>query len=58
MTMVMTGEGKDGQGRAFVDRNVFYDITAESWKWRKDRSFDGGETWIEGVGHIHATRAP
>ena len=58
-TMVMTGgEGKDPAGRAFVDRNVFYDIEADSWKWRKDRSFDGGATWIEGVGHIHATRHP
>ena len=57
-TMVMTGgEGKDGGDRPFVDRNTFYDIQADSWKWRKDRSFDGGETWIEGVGHIHATRA-
>jgi hypothetical protein len=27
------------------------------WSWRKDRSYDGGETWIEGVGYIEATRA-
>ncbi|ANM28465.1 hypothetical protein ABI59_00715 [Acidobacteria bacterium Mor1] len=56
-TMVMTGgEGKDPRG-AFVDRNTFYDIGEDGWKWRKDRSYDGGKTWIEGVGHITATRA-
>lgn len=55
-TMVMTGgEGTDGQG-TYVDRNTFYDIAAEHWKWRKDRSYDGGETWSEGVGYIEATR--
>jgi hypothetical protein len=57
-TMVMIGgEGRDGEGREFVDRNVFYEIRPDSWKWRKDRSFDGGETWIEGVAHIEARRA-
>lgn len=53
-TMVMTGgEGVDGQDRRFVDRNTFHEIEADSWKWRKDRSFDGGKTWIEGVAYIH-----
>ena len=53
-TMVMTGgEGVDAQGRKLVDRNTFYEISKSSWKWRKDRSFDGGETYIQGVGHIH-----
>lgn len=57
-TMVMIGgEGRDGAGRAYVDRNVFHEITEDSWKWRKDRSFDGGETWLEGVGFIEARRA-
>ncbi len=55
-TMVMTGEGRDGRG-PFVDRNVFYEITADHWKWRKDRSWDGGKTWIEGIGYIDAKRA-
>ena len=56
-TMVMTGGGgKDGQGREFIDRNTFLEIAGDSWKWRKDRSFDGGETWIEGVFFIDARR--
>jgi hypothetical protein len=56
-TMVMIGgEGKDPRG-AFIDRNTFYDISDDSWSWRKDRSYDGGKTWIEGIGFIEATRA-
>lgn len=55
-TMVMTGgEGKDPRG-AFIDRNTFYEIEKNSWRWRKDRSYDGGKTWFEGVGFIEATR--
>lgn len=55
-TMVMTGSGKDDFGE-FIDRNTFYEIQAQSWRWRKDRSYDGGKTWIEGVGFIEARRA-
>jgi hypothetical protein len=54
-TMVMTGKGRDARGE-FVDRNTFHDISENHWRWRKDRSYDGGETWIEGVGFIEATR--
>jgi hypothetical protein len=55
-TMVMTGGGgRDAVGE-FVDRNTFYDIRKDSWSWRKDRSYDGGKTWNEGVGFIEATR--
>jgi len=52
-TMVMTGEGTDGTEQSFLDRNTFHEIETDSWKWRKDRSFDGGESWIEGVAFIH-----
>ncbi len=55
-TMVMTGgEGVDGQERRFKDRNTFYEIGDRSWKWRKDRSFDDGENWTEGVAHIQCS---
>ena len=56
--MVMTGgETELPGGGTFVDRNTFYDIGDEGWKWKKDRSFDGGQTWIEGVVLIEARRA-
>lgn len=56
-TMVMTGgETVDPQGRSILDRNTFYDIGPDAWKWRKDRSFDAGATWLEGVVHVEARR--
>ncbi len=56
-TMVMTGgEGSDPFGD-YVDRNTFSEITPEHWRWRKDRSYDGGKTWREGIGYIEATRS-
>jgi hypothetical protein len=55
-TMVMIGgEGTDPRGD-YIDRNVFHDIERNHWAWRKDRSWDGGETWVEGIGFIEATR--
>jgi hypothetical protein len=56
-TMVMIGgEDRDAAGRPYVDRNVFSDIGKDSFKWRKDRSFDGGATWFQGVAFIEARR--
>ena len=49
------GEGTDPRG-AFVDRNTFHEITPESFLWRKDRSWDGGESWFEGIAIIEARR--
>lgn len=53
--MVMTSEPRhDAKGRPFLSRNVFHDISNDAWRWRQDRSFDGGETWLEGVAVIEA----
>jgi hypothetical protein len=30
---------------------------SDRWRWRKDRSHDGDQTWIEGVGFIEAPRS-
>ena len=55
-TMVMEGKGSDQRGD-FIDRNTFYNIAADSWSWKKDRSYDGGKTWIEKIALIEAKRA-
>ena len=52
-TMVMTGgERTDAAGRSYLVRNTFHDISADSWKWRQDRSADAGSTWLNGVAVI------
>lgn len=55
-TMVMIGgRGRDSVGD-YVDRNTFHSISPSHFDWRKDRSYDGGDTWIEGVARISADR--
>jgi hypothetical protein len=56
-TMVMTGGEGTGPRGDYIDRNTFFDIGPDHWSWRKDRSFDGGKTWVEGIGYIEATLA-
>lgn len=55
-TMVMIGGAGTDQRGPFIDRNTFFDISEDEWHWRKDRSWDGGETWFEGIGFIDAKR--
>ena len=54
--MTVTGRGTDQEGRAYVNRTRFTDITASSFKVQQDRSFDDGRTWTEGVLRIEARR--
>ena len=55
-TMIMLGgAGQDPRG-PYIDRNTFSNIAAEVFSWKKDRSYDGGKTWIEGVALIEAKR--
>jgi hypothetical protein len=51
-TMVMIGgEGEDHFG-SYIDRNIFSNTGNEGFDWRKDRSYDGGVSWLEGVARI------
>ncbi len=54
--MTMTSRGVDGEGKAYVARSIYSDITAASFRFRQDRSMDDGQTWTEGVLTIDARR--
>ena len=48
--------GRDADGRVFVQRSRFYDITPTSFKFAVDRSNDGERTWETGVIRMDAKR--
>ncbi|MCE9602795.1 MAG: hypothetical protein K8S21_11380 [Gemmatimonadetes bacterium] len=48
--------GRDAEGKPFVQRSRFYDITATGFKYEVDRSNDGERTWETGVVRIEAKR--
>lgn len=54
--MVLSSRGTDQEGRAYLNRTRFYEITPTSFKWQQDRSFDEGRTWTEAVLRIEARR--
>lgn len=54
--MVVTSPGRDAEGKAYVQRARFYDITATGFKYRADRSFDGERTWDTDVLKMEARR--
>ncbi len=42
-------KGLDLSGQMVLAKVRFYDISADSFKWRQDNSFDGGNTWYKGM---------
>lgn len=38
-------DGEDPDGRQHSNRIFFYDMDGGAFKWRQERSYDGGETW-------------
>ena len=54
--MVLTSRGTDQEGKPFVTRTRYYDISPKSFKFQQDRSYDDGRTWEEGVLRIEAQR--
>lgn len=43
--LVTTGKGYDGRGE-FLERFEYYNITPDSYSFKMDRSYDGGQTWM------------
>jgi len=54
--MTTTSRGTDADGKPYLSRARYYDITSTSFKFRQDRSMDDGKTWKEGVLTIEAKR--
>ena len=54
--MTATSRGVDSDGKAYVTRTRYYDITPVSFRVQQDRSFDDGKTWTQGVLKIEAKR--
>lgn len=48
--------GEDQQGRQYQMRVRYYDISEDSFRWRGDRSYDGGRTWVENWLTMEVTR--
>jgi len=49
-------QGTDQEGRAYVSRARFHDITPNGFRLQQDRSYDAGATWTEGFLKIEAKR--
>lgn len=43
--MAAIAPGKDREGKAYVSRNRFIEVTSDAFKYLHERSYDGGRTW-------------
>lgn len=54
--LMVTSAGRDAEGKAYVQRARFFDITPTSFRYQADRSFDSQRTWETGVLKMEARR--
>ena len=54
--MIVSSQGKEGDGGAYLSRGSFTNITAQTFMYRLDRSYDNGKSWTEGFATIEARR--
>jgi hypothetical protein len=50
------GRGVNGEGKAYLSRTRFYEITEQAFSMLQDRSFDEGKSWEEASIRISAKR--
>ena len=55
-TMTVNSRGTDAEGKPYLSRARYTDITPTGFRFRQDRSTDNGVTWQEGVLSIEAKR--
>ena len=56
--MIVSGSGTDSDGKAYISRSRYTDITPTSFKFSQERSTDAGKTWTATGVKIEAKRAP
>lgn len=54
--LMVTSTGRDAEGKAYILRARFFDITPNSFRYQADRSFDSQRTWETGVLTMEARR--
>ena len=54
--MIVSSQGKEADGGAYLSRGSFTNITAQTFMYRLDRSYDNGKSWTEGFTTIEAKR--
>ena len=54
--MLATSRGQGPEGKPYLSRGRYYDITPTSFRFQQDRSMDDGKTWEEGILRIEAKR--
>lgn len=53
--MMIKATGKDQNGD-YIDQIFFYNMSSKGFKWRMNRSYDGGKTWIKNMRMVDAVR--
>jgi hypothetical protein len=54
--MIVSGNGTDPEGKAYLSRTRYTDITPDHFRMQQDRSTDNGQTWDEATLVIEAKR--
>ena len=54
--MRVDGNGTNGEGKPYLARTRFFDISKDAFRMSQDRSYDNGQTWDEAYITIDAKR--